>query len=94
MRTPDSVLPVYDAAKFVWEGGVGVTEASALELFPGAEPGDPVWDDSCDVGFWLSSRRTGARKLFLLDQVVEKGGSTVVWIFRSEEGFKAHVLNT
>jgi len=55
-------IPVYPADLFTWKGTHGFTEASDLKAV-NFNPSQ-VWDDSCDVGFYLRSPNTGAKKLF------------------------------
>lgn len=47
-----------------------VTEASDMGMGAGQFIGyicDRVWNDACDVGFWLESSVTGVKKLFTFD---------------------------
>lgn len=56
-------VPTYDGKQFHWgpRGESGASEASSLQ--------DPVdaklWDDACDVGFYIKSHQTGKTELFV-----------------------------
>jgi len=52
-------IPTYCASRFTWKDSVGAAECSD-QIIPG-----PVWDDSADVGFYVLSKRTGNRVLFV-----------------------------
>jgi len=67
VKKPDYELPTYDARLFTWDGGKGLTEASDMHLAPGVVPGKRVWNDACDVGFYVRSPKTGTTKLFVND---------------------------
>jgi hypothetical protein len=61
-------IPVYSSDQFTWKGNRGCADASDFgslakhgrELFIGGR----VFDDACDVGFYVVSTRSGARMLF------------------------------
>ncbi len=50
-------IPRYSYTQFAWQAGKGVAEASSLGIPAGAEPGDRVWADACDVGFVIRGER-------------------------------------
>lgn len=50
-------------------------EASTLGIKPGVFPGTVVYDDACDVGFWLVSHVTGDRLLFIVHESETKSGA-------------------
>ena len=79
MDKPISSCPSYDYSRFTWSHGLGVADASDLGIPAGAEPGDRVWSDSCDVGFIVRGERD--EKVFTL----RSAGDGAKWIFMSED---------
>jgi hypothetical protein len=96
MKTPDRHIPTYSAELFTWYGFAesGSTEASDLGLRAGKQPGEQVWNDSCDVGFFVQGRRE--KRLYT--QVGEKrhpDGEFMAWEFADVDrpGNKIFVYN-
>jgi hypothetical protein len=76
-------LPEYDGARFLWSGNNGFVDASDLGIPAGKQPGERVWNDSCDVGFMVRGRQsTLAFLLYHTDR--HEDGSFRSWMFRSE----------
>jgi hypothetical protein len=75
-------VPCYSYTRFHWFEGNGVGDASDLGIPAGAEPGDRVWADACDVGFTVQGERED--KLFIFDRQTCPG--VVCWVFASEDG--------
>ncbi len=87
-------LPVLSSRHFVFprkgaesrlreRGTHGVAEASCIgPVF--TRWFSRVWDDSCDLGFWMVSARTGQRVLFVLaSEERNEVGELVAWKFES-----------
>ena len=84
-------LPVHDGRAFAWEAGTGYAEVSD---FPSAgNLAGRVYADSCDVGFYVRSHKTGVRKLFIEEGVRRLDGDVISWIYKSEDGFTIEVFN-
>ncbi len=62
MKTLKSV-PVHAGSMFEWHDHEGVADASDFKN----EISGRVWQDACDVGFWVKSHRTGKERLFLFE---------------------------
>ena len=86
--TAKNVL-TFGAELFSWKGREGIAEASTLQ---GGNinflPWRQLWVDSCDIGFFLKSPKTGAQVLFVfVGQELEfpdhpnEGG----WFYKFEE---------
>lgn len=84
MKTPDNrYLPVIDGSRVTWTGLNGCIEVSDFDAGARAQPWARVWNDACDVGFWVRSHRTGRRELFTFDNVETKDGDVIAWTFVS-----------
>jgi hypothetical protein len=88
-------LPVHDGSKLTWYATVkrGVVEASTL----GRNHTGRVWPDACDTGFNVVSHRTGEKKLFVYFGALSRSRDipdVYAHVYRSEDGFEVHVLNT
>jgi hypothetical protein len=78
-----------------------VTEASDMGIRAGQFLGyicDQVWNDACDIGFWLESSITGVKKLFTFDGEDKSGEDIAGWRFNcyDKDGkveYKALVIN-
>jgi hypothetical protein len=68
-------IPVYSSDRFTWKGKQGCADASDFGNAPVAEQ---VYDDACDVGFYVVSAKTGVRMLFTFAN--DKAGT---WVFSS-----------
>lgn len=67
-------MPIHPGSHFVWEGRTGTAFASDLpEHFASR-----IWNDSCDVGFFVRSERTGAVKLFVRESMIKNAEGEVV----------------
>ena len=82
---------VIDGSLFTWHGREGVSEMSCLPC----EPCQRLFVDSADVGFIVRSHKTGARKVFSLEDTrVASDGETLVYTFRSLDGlFTIKIFN-
>lgn len=79
-----SNIPVHAGDQFTWNGREGTIEASDL----GPSIHNRVYDDACDVGFYVKSHKTGERKLFVLDKPVVWDGETVAWVYKSAQSYR------
>lgn len=79
-----SNIPVHAGDQFIWHDREGSTEASGL----GLRIHGRVYDDACDVGFYVKSHKTGERKLFVLDKPVVWDGETVAWVYKSAQSYR------
>ena len=77
------ITPTHDAKKFVWHGNNGSADVS--DFGTSGRIAGPCWNDSCDHGMTLYSRRTGKFVEF-----VETGVTTdpddkgiLYWTYRS-----------
>lgn len=87
-------VPTHSSSSVLWSKNHGQVDISALveqcERFT-----NRVWPDSCDVGFWMKSHKTGVNVLFLLESQKLKDGEIVSWEFTSQDGrFRITVFNT
>ena len=83
-------VPVHDGFKFHWRGRVGTTEASDLGDLLHAR----LHSDSCDVGFYVRSHRTGAVKAFTLVAGPEDSdGEVMEWTYEASDGARIVVFN-
>lgn len=81
VKKPDFKLPFYNARLFTWGAmhskNQGVVEAS--DISPHRLPHAQVWNDSCDVGFFVYSSRTDTMKLFThAERITDKTGEEVL----------------
>jgi len=60
-RPSNSHLTVIDGRTFTWAGECGTCNASDIM---GGLLHQRIWDDSCDVGFFVKSHKTGRQVLF------------------------------
>jgi hypothetical protein len=98
-------IPVHSSKFFHFNGKnkTFVTEASDMGYGAGQFLGyicDRVWNDACDVGFWLESSITGVKKLFTFEGEDRSpdGEELYGWRFNcyDKEGkveFKALIIN-
>ena len=87
MKTPDNdQLPCYKIHQFIKDENNLYADASDLHINPGQEPFDKVWDDSCDVGFWMQTE--SGSELFLLAEFPRSRTDCdrAIWMFRSYDG--------
>jgi len=82
MKTPDNKhIPCYPERLFTKLDTTYCAESSDLQKFP-TPIAAFVWDDSCDVGFWMQTER-GSELFTLVDAVESKDGETSYWVFLS-----------
>lgn len=84
MRKPtNKCLPVISARLVTWSGTNGVIDGSDVpQLFPFPR----IWNDACDVGFWVVSPRTGKHMLFSLqDELRDEEGEVYGWRFQTAD---------
>jgi hypothetical protein len=75
-------IPVHDGRLFAWEGNVGACDRS--DLGPKGMC-DRIYDDACDVGFYVRSHKTGKYVLFVLHhQEPTKDSEVGAWHFSSQ----------
>jgi hypothetical protein len=72
-------VPVHNGKKFTWRSMKAATEASDL----GRPVHGQLWDDACDVGFYIESHRTGTKALFALASQERSDGDVVSTTYRS-----------
>lgn len=83
MKRPDNKnLPTLDGSRFLWsnlKGTAFVSDvANAKQLF------GRVWNDACDVGFFIRSHRTCRNELFILSNTLKDNeGDVQGWEFES-----------
>lgn len=86
-------VPNYPASAFSWTGNVGWIEASE---FTRGRVANRVWSDSSDVGFTLTSERTGQKVLFVFDHDEGEGDDLVYSVYVSfgfPKEIVVHVVN-
>ena len=83
-----NIAPTFRSKHFSWSDNKGISFITDI-------PGNPlsrVYDDACDVGFFVQSGITGNKRLFLLTD--EDDHDTKSWIFTSECGnFTIQIFN-
>lgn len=83
-KKPELQLPIHNATLFTWDKnkGVGTSDASN---FIGKSMFSLMYNDACDVGCYIYSKRTGAYKPFILlcTQVDETEREILGWEFES-----------
>jgi len=84
-------LPTHDGRSFSWEGNTGYAEVS--DLGRGADVAGRAFPDACDMGFYVRSHKTGARKLFLETGVRRLDGDVISWIYTTDDGFTVEIFN-
>ena len=85
-------IPTHSGRLFTWEGHIGTCERS---VFGRRGMCDRLYDDACDVGFWVKSHKTGKSILFMLHhQEPTKDCEVEAWHFSSQCGkFNIVVFN-
>lgn len=87
-------VPTHSSSGMSWSKNRGWMELSTLGVEPGEQFMSRAWSDSCDVGFWLQSHKTGQLVLFLLETQHNLNGEIVAWELTSQDGkFKITVVN-
>ncbi len=70
----------YNSSLFTYHEGTFVAEASDLP-----EPESRVYNDSTDTGFWIRSKKTDQRVLFVLEKTMIDGEREVIgWEYRPD----------
>uniref|UniRef100_A0A6M3JQA3 Uncharacterized protein n=1 Tax=viral metagenome TaxID=1070528 RepID=A0A6M3JQA3_9ZZZZ len=62
----------------------------------GVKPEDlesQIFDDACDVGFWLKSKKTADLMLFSFEKSDYNNEELAGWNFKSDEGLKVLIIN-
>lgn len=92
MATTLRSVPVHDGSKFNWTGKHGCADMS--DFMPGPLTGR-LYGDACDVGFYVSSGRTGRKVLFTMTEGPgeDNDGEVTSLQFASAEGFRITVFN-
>ena len=82
MKKPSFEIPVYNARSFTWTPGAnGLAE---ITDFAGRETWKRIWDDACDVGFWVENPETKTRVLFVfVKECKGEGDELIGWSFHS-----------
>ena len=83
-------LPVHDGRHFFWEGKSATGEVSSIGA---PSVAGRVWRDSCDVGFYVRSHKTGVKKLFVETAVTRSHGDVLSWTYESDDGLKIEIFN-
>jgi len=74
----------FDAGIFTWEGNHGTADASDLDYGRFIIIATQLFDDACDVGFFLVSPRTGQKVLFtFLSEETDRHGEVQWWTYQS-----------
>lgn len=73
-------VPTYDGKRFTWGPTKGTAELSDLGRDAGIAR---LWDDACDVGFYIESHRTGQKGLFVLVHQERAEGEVLSSTFHS-----------
>jgi len=83
MKTPDNEhLPCFPETKFMqWHRNFSA-EAEALSGYPAKSFAERVWEDSCDIGFWMQSE-DGSELFTLVDVRRDSNGDITKWLFKS-----------
>ncbi|MFI5260909.1 MAG: hypothetical protein ACHQU0_03890 [Candidatus Paceibacteria bacterium] len=69
----------YAGHQFNWNGCVGTADISDLCDGGNLELDARVYDDACDVGFYVTSQKTGRRVLFIESNVARDGEGDVMY---------------
>lgn len=85
-------VPVHSSGRFTWNGCSGVTDISDLAH---REPWKQIYDDACDIGFYIFSERTSKKILFYMGRIDrDSDGDIQGWNFISLCGtYKILVVN-
>jgi hypothetical protein len=86
----------YTVRQFTWSGPFGYSEASDLRVPPGKIPGDRMFDDACDYGFYVQGDVQKIAFFFSEDLRRGRGEDAEVcgWEYVSEcRKFTIHILN-
>lgn len=89
-------VPVYEGSLFTWSRGTGITEASELDRGSLWGLFTPLFADATDMGCYVRSHRTGAKKLFTITgpiHSVNDPREIVGWTLRSSDGVVINVFN-
>jgi len=79
-RPTNSHLTVIDGRIFMWKGNCGACDASDIM---GVVLHQRIWDDSCDVGFFVKSHKTGRKVLFTHTKDVHFKGELIKSVYTS-----------
>ena len=52
-----------DGHKFKWNGFHGMADASEMGITPGSEPGDLIYDDAIDLGFYVRGQADSGKNM-------------------------------
>lgn len=92
---PRHNLVEYAINLFAWNKKAGVADASTLRCRPGQVPGEQVYDDAADHGFWVRGTRTGQRVLFTLLHERRTDGEITHWVFSAVDApYTITIFNT
>lgn len=90
-----NTVPIHDIQLFTWckRGNVWSASCERSDLGHASMAGR-VYDDACDVGFFIHNPETKRSVLFTLSaQVPTKDSEIESWIFRSRCGTEVTVYN-
>lgn len=58
-------IPIYDGNKFSYDSSTKTFTSEISTLNPCGQLHKRIWHDSCDVGFFILSPKTGKKMLFI-----------------------------
>lgn len=88
-------VPVHRGSLFRWCDQSGATDVSMLHYSCGGRIYSQIYDDACDMGFYIESHRTGRWVLFTLAHTQkDREGDVLFWEFKSQSGVTVTVFNT
>lgn len=87
-------VPNHSSNLFTWKGNSGVADVSDLGQSGNFKVWDRIYDDACDIGFYIVSAKTRKRVLFYMGKIDGDGEDIHGWNFISACGqFKILVVN-
>ena len=94
----NSNVPVYSTENFRFRKGVFITFASDINFHPAR-----IYDDACDIGFWLKNPKTGNKILFVEEGVKrDRENDVQYWLYSAHclyenvstvHHLKVHIFN-
>lgn len=88
-------IPVHRGSLFMWYHKSGAADVSMIHYSCGGQIYSRIYDDACDMGFYIESHRTGQRVLFTLTKVQkDREGEIMFWEFKSRDGIEVTLFNT
>lgn len=77
-------IPVFSSDCFTFHKSTNSFTAEISELVGGTRHGPwaRVWDDAIDEGLYVTSAKTGEKRLFTMEQIMQAEGDVHCWILR------------